>query len=146
VVVIHPATGRPDDRSLSVLIVDADRRVRHSLSGLIDLADGLSVAGSAADPVSAIAILERGSVDICLIDPRLPDIDAGIALMTRLHHRWPDLALVAMGTSDAIEYPAMACGAVSFVAKAGQPDDVVDALRSAGRLDVKARYDAECGR
>jgi DNA-binding NarL/FixJ family response regulator len=140
--VTHVPAGRPDDRSLRVLIVDADRRVRHSLGGLIELTDGLSVAGAAADPASAIAILERGTIDICLIDPRLPDIDAGIALMTNLHHRWPDLALVAMGTSDAIEHPALACGAVSFVAKAGQPDIVVDALRSAGRLHRITRYDA----
>ena len=143
--VTHSPASRPDDRTLHVLVIDADRRVRHSLSGLIELADGLVVAGSAADASTAMAILERDHVDVCLIDPRLPELDAGMALMARLHDRWPDVALVAMGWSDAIEHPALASGAVSFVSKCGQPDLIVDALQAAAHQGPTGTLDAGSG-
>jgi DNA-binding NarL/FixJ family response regulator len=113
-------------------VVDADRRVRQSLSGLIGLAGDLTLIGAAADPAAALAYLEREAADVVLIDPRLPEIDVGLALLVELHRRWPSVALVAMSYSDDLAHPSLRNGALAFVAKSGQPEALIEILRASG--------------
>ena len=123
---VPPRPGR-------VLVVDADRRVRQSLTGLIDLADDLEVVGAAADPGAAMALLMAGPVEVVLIDPRLPEVDAGMAFLTEAHRRWPRMALVAMSCFDEVERSTQSIGGLAFVAKSGQPEALIEALRDCVR-------------
>ena len=129
---------------IRILIVDADRRVRQSLAGLIDLAPGMEVAGVAGDGSTALAMIAERTPDIALIDPCLPEVDAGLEFMTLLSERFPHLALVAMHCEDAMERQALATGARTFLPKSGQPEELVDALREAAgdRRDLAASTDA----
>ncbi len=79
-----------------VLVVDADRRVRQSLAGLIRISDGLALAGAVGDPVGAVHALEGEPVDVVLIDPRLPEAEVGIALLGEIRARWPRTRIVAL--------------------------------------------------
>ena len=63
-----------------VLVVDADRRVRASLERLITVSDGFTCVRTVDNPTDALAALETQPVDAVLIDPRLPDIEVGLAL------------------------------------------------------------------
>ncbi len=117
-----------------VLVVDADRRVRQSLAGLIRCSDGLDLCGVAADPASAMALLEHDPTDVLLIDPRLPEAEMGLALLLELHRRWPAIAIVAMSGLDGVEMPAIGSGALAFVSKSAQPEAIVDTLRRCGRV------------
>jgi two-component system invasion response regulator UvrY len=122
---------RTDHAPIGVLVVDADRRVRRSLSCLIDLADGLACAAAVGDATDALSALQGAeAVDVCLIDPRLPEIEAGIALMVRMRERWPSMRIVAMSFSDATEHRALDGGADAFVAKSGQPDALMEVIRT----------------
>jgi len=47
------------------------------------------LTGVAADPGAAVAILEHDLTDVLLVDPRLPEAEIGLALLTELHRRWP---------------------------------------------------------
>jgi DNA-binding NarL/FixJ family response regulator len=116
-----------------VLVVDSDRRVRQSLAGLIRLSDGLDLTGVAADPVAAVELLERDRTDVLLIDPRLPEAEMGLALLTELHRRWPAIAIVAMSGLDGVEISAIGSGALAFVSKSARPELLVDTLQSCGR-------------
>lgn len=122
-----------------VLVVDADRRVRQSLGGLIDLAEDLHVVGSASDPASALAILDADRADVVLMDPRLPEIEAGLALLVELHRRWPALALVAMSCSEDLAPPSLRNGALAFVTKSAQPEALIETLRSSGHKARRAQ-------
>jgi len=114
-------------RPLQVLVVDADRRVRQSLCGLIDLAEGMEIAGSAADAAGALAGLAQGGVDVVLLDPRLPGFDAGKALVGAIARDWPDTRIVALYWP---EDPGVSDGArVTVLPSAVQPDSLVDLLR-----------------
>lgn len=79
-----------------VLVVDADRRVRQSLAGLIRVSDGLTLSGVVGDPVGAMHALERDPVDVVLIDPRLPEAEVGVALLGEIRARWPNVRIVAL--------------------------------------------------
>jgi DNA-binding NtrC family response regulator len=111
-----------------VLVVDADRRVRASLDCLIEVAEGVTCVSCVADTTGAMAVLEREPVDALLIDPRLPDAEVGLSFLGAVRRRWPDVSIVAMsGLDDLVQYPLLN-GAITFVAKTGQPDDLLAAL------------------
>lgn len=109
-----PASARLGRMSLSarplpipdrprVVIVDVDRRVQQSLADVLELA-GLSVVGVAGDVRAALEAVERTHPDVLLVDPRLPDIDAGEALLSSLALGWPALRVVVMGWTDGLEH------------------------------------------
>jgi DNA-binding NarL/FixJ family response regulator len=83
-----------------VLVVDADRRVRQSLAGLIRVSDGLALSGAVGDPVGAMHALEGAPVDVVLIDPRLPEAEVGVALLGEIRARWPATRIVALSVVD----------------------------------------------
>lgn len=132
-----PAQLSPSDpsgpRAVRVLVVDADRRVRSSLNGLISLADGFRVVRAVSNSEDALTVLSAEPVDVVLIDPRLPDLDVGLAFLVEVHRMWPSIALVAMHGSDVVASSSIQNGAVAFVAKSGQPDVILATLaRAAG--------------
>ena len=86
-----------------VLVVDADRRVRQSLAGLIRVSDGLTLAGAVGDPIGAMHALEGDRVDVVLIDPRLPEAEVGVALLGEIRTRWPATRIVALSV---VEHPS----------------------------------------
>jgi DNA-binding NtrC family response regulator len=116
-----------------VLVVDADRRVRASLERLISVADGFSCVRSVDNPTDALAALETQGVDAVLIDPRLPDMEIGLAFLQQAHMRWPDLLLVSMSGTLDVAPASLRDGHIRFVAKSGQPDDLLAALSPDGR-------------
>src|SRR5687767_1298055 len=83
-----------------VVIVDADRRVQQSLSDLLGLTGQVSVVGHAGDVRAALEEVERVRPDVMLVDPRLPDIEAGVALIAGVSRAWPSLRIVLTGWSD----------------------------------------------
>ena len=119
---------------LRVLVVDTDHRVRHSLAGLIGcLGESVSVVGTAADLQSALQLIDTGRPQVVLVDPRLPDIDIGLALIGQIHARWPDVRVIVMGWSESLENPALASGASAFIGKTATANEFLDAIRGTWR-------------
>jgi DNA-binding NarL/FixJ family response regulator len=80
-----------------VVIVDADRRVQQSIADLLAVAGGVSVVGRAGDVRAALEEIERTRPDVLLVDPRLPDVEAGRALIAGVQRAWPSLQIVLTG-------------------------------------------------
>jgi DNA-binding NarL/FixJ family response regulator len=125
---MEPLTPDPAARPLKVLVVDADRRVRQSLCGLIDVADGMEMTCSAADPAGALAELAEHPVDLVLLDPRLPEFDAGKALVGAIRRDWPQTRIVALYWPE--EHQNGEAHAITVVPSTVQPDSLVDLLRA----------------
>ena len=101
-----PHRGRVTGPSapVRVLVVDSDRRVRQSLAGLIRISDGLDLCGCGGGSGRAPwSCWSTTATDVLLIDPRLPEAEMGLALLTELHRRWPSIAIVAMSGLDGVE-------------------------------------------
>jgi CheY-like chemotaxis protein len=131
----HPLLVTPTDPSASprrIVIVDADRRVRQSLACILELAPGIEVVGICAGVSEALALVAARSVDVVAIDPRLPDVADGLALVAGLRSRQPDVRIVVM-SCDALEQPALRHGADGFAAKDGSPTEFVAALLGEGQ-------------
>jgi len=117
--------------------VDADHRVRDSLAGLIALADGVEVVGAASETTDAIAAVRRTHPDIVVVDPRLPELEAGLALIPAIHRVQPTALVFVMGWSPSLEPAALAVGAAGFICKTDDPVGVVEAVLEAARAARK---------
>jgi DNA-binding NarL/FixJ family response regulator len=82
-----------------VVIVDADRRVQQSLSDLLGVTGEVEVVGRAGDVRAALQEVERLQPDVVLVDPRLPDVEAGQALIGGMARAWPSMRIVLTGWS-----------------------------------------------
>lgn len=116
-----------------VVIVDADRRVQASLGDLLGVAGDVEVVGRAGDVRAALEVVERERPDAVLVDPRLPDVEAGMALIGGLERAWPGLRIVLTGWGDTVGHAQGPHAGVQYVSKTASPEEfagaVVDACR-----------------
>jgi len=122
-------------RTPRVVIVDADRRVQQSLADLLGVTGEVRVVGRAGDVRAALEVVDQERPDVVLVDPRLPDIDAGLALVTGLARAWPSMRVVMTGWSDTEGHSRLGSGATAYVSKSATPEQfaaaIVDACMAA---------------
>jgi len=111
-----------------VVIVDSDRRVQQSLSDLLGLTGQIAVVGHASDVRAALEEVERVHPDVVLVDPRLPDIEAGIALIAGMSRAWPSLRIVLTGWGDTQGHAQLDGTPTRYVSKGGTPEEFVTAI------------------
>ena len=116
------------DQPIRVLVVDADDRVRESLTGLLAIGGRVVVVGSADSAAAALDLVESTSPDIVIVDPRLPEVDAGLAFIAKLRAVSPGVRILATSWSDALEATVINGGADGFVRKTFRPNDLVAAI------------------
>lgn len=120
--------GTPDVDAPRVIVVDADRRIQQSLAEVLRVA-GLDVVGTAGDVRSTLELMESLRPSVLIIDPRLPDVEAGAALLSSVALGWPAVRIVVMGWNP--EGGAGAAEPLPFVSKAAQPEEFVTAAIAA---------------
>jgi DNA-binding NarL/FixJ family response regulator len=118
----HPA---PAPR---VLIVDADRRVQASLADLLAVSGEIEVVGRAGDVRSALEAVERVRPDAVLVDPRLPDVEAGTALIGGLRRAWPRMRVVMTGWGDVSGHGLGPGEETRYVSKSASPEEFAAAI------------------
>jgi DNA-binding NarL/FixJ family response regulator len=116
---------------LRVLVVDADDRVRESLAGLLAIGDRVTVVGTAGQPGPALELAVDLRPDVVIVDPRLPELDSGIAFVDRLRLVAPDVRILCMSWSDTLGSAALHGGADGFVRKTFRPSELVAAIVAA---------------
>jgi DNA-binding NarL/FixJ family response regulator len=114
--------------ALRVLVVDADERVRESLTGLLAIGGRLHVVGGAGQPGIALDLARATHPDVVIVDPRLPDVDAGTAFIGRLRELVPEARILAMSWSAGLEHGGIECGADGFVRKTFRPAELIAAI------------------
>jgi DNA-binding NarL/FixJ family response regulator len=109
-----------------VLLIDPDDRVRESLAGLLCIGNRCLVVGSAGTADAALRLATESTPDVVVVDPRLPGLDAGAALITRLREACPDTRVLVLNWSDAAE--SQDCGADGYTRKTFRPHELIDAV------------------
>ena len=117
---------------LRVLVVDADERVRESLTGLLAIGGRVLVVGGAGQPGLALDLAMATHPDVVIVDPRLPDVDTGTAFIGRLRELVPDTRILAMSWAAQLENGGIDCGADGFVRKTFRPAELIAAIMAAG--------------
>ncbi len=128
-----------------IYVIDDDEAVRHSLEFLLKTA-GIQVR-SFESAKSFLDILPQVNSGCVITDVRMPDI-TGIDLLHRLRKTNPDLPVIVItGHGDiTLAVEAMKIGAVDFLEKPFDDDQLIGAVRSALNRDADAaKRKAELG-
>jgi DNA-binding NtrC family response regulator len=118
--------------SLSILILDDEKVFRDEIREFLE---NESFTVSAADrPSEAFNILENKSIDVLILDLRLPEMD-GFAVLSRVKELYPHIEVIMItghGDMDAV-IQAMRLGAVEFFPKPFRLLDMKAAIRRTRR-------------
>jgi DNA-binding NarL/FixJ family response regulator len=115
-------------RTPRVLVVDADDRTRESLCGILAIRHRYEIVGDAGQVGAALALVAEHRPDAILVDPRLPDLPDGIALIRRIRAIHPTACILAVGWTPGLEHVALEAGADGFVRKTFKPGDLSGAI------------------
>jgi DNA-binding NarL/FixJ family response regulator len=128
---------------IRVLLADDHAVVRTGLERLIAATEDLEVVGAAADGEEAAELAERHAPDVVLMDLEMPRVD-GIEATRRICAGASGahvVVLTSFSDRDRI-LDALDAGAVGYLLKDAEPDELLRGIRSAARgespLDPKA--------
>ncbi|WP_127820395.1 response regulator [Microbacterium sp. CPCC 204701] len=118
-------------------IVDDQELVRLGLRLVLDAEDELEVVAEAPDGDGAVAIAQRGDIDVLLMDVRMPGTD-GITATEQIATRGDTPRIIVLTTFDLDEYAfaALRAGASGFLLKDARPAELVGAIRAVHRGDA----------
>ncbi len=122
----------PLDAPVRVVIVDADHRVRDSLADLLGVDGVVAVVGSAGHVAAAYELAASASPDVVVVDPRLPDLDVGLALIGLLAGAETRPRLLAL-SSPACASDVLDRGADRFLPKGVPPQELIDEIVALAR-------------
>jgi two-component system, OmpR family, response regulator ResD len=111
-----------------VLVAEASPRVREVISAYLRR-DGFQVL-EAGSGLEALLVLRRGTVDIALVDPMLPEID-GVELVRRVRRESTvPIIMLAAGRDEAAHIAGLYAGADDYVVKPLSMLEVTARLRA----------------
>jgi DNA-binding NarL/FixJ family response regulator len=119
---------------VKILIADDHAVVRGGLRQFLAEAPDCRIAGEAGSGREALAMIEAEPWDLLLLDIGLPDID-GIEVLKRIKRVKPALPVLifSMFAEDDYAMAALDAGAAGFLPKDSAPDEILGAIRRAGR-------------
>ena len=116
--------------STRVLICDDQALVRGGFRAILETRPDLEVVGEAENGVEAVALAERRSPDVILMDIRMPIVD-GVEATRQLVAKGSPARVLILTTFDLDEYvhAAIRAGASGFLLKDVKPADLVHAIK-----------------
>ncbi len=129
--------------SITLFLVEDHPALRKGVELLVR-SDGLHVVGTAGDAETAAELIPRRRPDVALVDIGLPG-QSGVELARTLLSGQPDLGVLLYTGLDDPEAlrEALDCGARGFALKAGDPGELLAAIRlvAAGESYVDPRLE-----
>ena len=119
-----------EERRIRCLVVDDEDRVRDVMARVLG-GEGFDCL-QASSGREAIALLEKETCDLAVLDIQMPEMD-GTQLLAEIRLRWPEMGVV-MVTAVSDVRTAVAClthGALDYVAKPFEIDEVRARVRQA---------------
>jgi DNA-binding NarL/FixJ family response regulator len=116
---------------IRALVADDHAVVRQGLRTLLELQDDMSVVAEAEDGEEAVALAAELHPDVALVDLVMPRRD-GIETIRRMREVTPEtraIVLTSFLDEDSL-VPAVRAGAVGYLLKDAQPQELVRAVRT----------------
>src|SRR3954454_7535556 len=138
---VDPSDPRLGSEGIRVLVAYGDKLARAGLHALLDVEQGISVTGSAADGHEAVALARQLRPDVLLIDLTLPGMD-GVEVTRRIvsDNDTSGVRVLILGTSEEDEdvFSSLRAGASGFLLRDVEPAELVDGIRgiAAGKAAV----------
>lgn len=122
---------------ISVLLVDDHRVVRQGLRDFLELQDDIDVLGEASSGEEGVKLAGELLPDVVLQDLVLPGID-GVEATRRIKGVSPSSRIIVLTSfaDDNKVFPAIKAGAISYLLKDVQPEELARAIRAAQRNEA----------
>ena len=119
---------------IRLLLVDDHAIVRRGVKALLAQTDDMVVIGEASDGAEAIAQASALQPDVILMDLILPDV-GGIEAIRQISVRHPAIAILVLTSfaSDDKVFPAIKAGALGYMLKNADLEELVTAIRQVHR-------------
>jgi DNA-binding NarL/FixJ family response regulator len=119
---------------IRVLIADDHGLVRAGLEQLLNNAEDIEVVGAAAGGREAVELASRLGPEVVLMDLSMPEVD-GIAATREILRSAPESQVVVLTSfSDRARIlDALDAGAIGYLLKDGEPDELLRGIRAAAR-------------
>jgi len=123
-------TGDVED--IRVLVVDDQELIRQGIATLLSLESGITVVGKAESGEAAIELSKTLSLDIVLMDIRMPGMN-GIEALKIIRREQPDCQVLMLTTFNDDDYivQALQAGACGYLLKDMPSKDLAQALKLA---------------
>lgn len=129
-----------DGEKIRVLIVDDVSDTRENVRKLLTFESDIEVVAAARTGKEAIQLAQESNPDVVLMDINMPDMD-GIAATEQIRQKLPAVQVVILSIQNDQNYmrKAMVVGARDFLTKPPNPDELVAAIRRAGKVAREER-------
>jgi DNA-binding NarL/FixJ family response regulator len=119
---------------MRVVLVDDHAVVRRGLADLLASAPDIEVVGTAGDGAEAQDVVRSTNPDVVVMDLQMPGVDGVEATRAILAEDPAAQVLVLTSFSDQERIvAALDAGAVGYLLKDADPDDVIEGVRAVGR-------------
>jgi two-component system, NarL family, response regulator LiaR len=117
---------------ITLLLVDDHRVVRLGLKTYFDTLPDIQVIGEASNGKEAVEWVMQYAPDVVLMDLYMPDMD-GVEATRKVKAHSPRTQVIMLTSyhDDEHIFPAIRAGALSYVLKDIDPDELADAVRRA---------------
>lgn len=118
---------------IRVLLVDDHKIVRQGVRAYLQTLTDIDIVGEAASGAAAVAATEQNRPDVVLMDLEMPGEIDGIAATREIRRLHPGVRVIVVTSHHQDEYifPAIRAGAISYLLKDVEPDELADAIRKA---------------
>jgi DNA-binding NarL/FixJ family response regulator len=120
-------------KRLRVLLVDDHAMVRSGFAMVLSVEDDIEVVGEAADGLEAIEQARATRPDVVLMDVQMPRMDGIEATRHLVADDLGHVVIVTTFDRDDYLFDALQAGASGFLLKNAGPEQLLDAVRAAGR-------------
>ena len=119
---------------IRVMVVDDHEMVRRGICSYLETEEDLEVVGQANSGKSAIKLAEEVIPDVILMDLVMQD-GTGIEASEKIKQILPETQIIILTSyiDEALIFPALEAGALSYLLKTSQADEIVRAVRLAIR-------------
>ena len=120
------------DSSMKVLIADDHPLMLQGIRRALEASEDIEIVGEAHSGDELLALVERRSPDVVLMDLRMPGLD-GLDCITEIKRSWPAIKTVVISACE--DRPsidaALLAGASAYMVKSVRPIDMASVLRQA---------------
>ncbi|WP_313954063.1 response regulator transcription factor [Accumulibacter sp.] len=123
-----------DSGRIRVLVVDDQALIRRGMTLMLSLEADIEVVGQASDGVEAVALAERLTPDVVLMDLHMPR-KGGVAATREITMALPHTHVLVLTTLDDEEsvFAAVRAGAQAYLLKDASEDELLETVRAVHR-------------
>ncbi len=120
--------------TIRVMLVDDHQMVRNGLGTFLLVHDDLTLVGEASNGEQALTIVDHVRPDVVLMDLKMPRMN-GVEATRALVERDPEVHVIALTSfkDEELVQQALDAGAIGYLLKDVDADDLADAIRAAHR-------------